>query len=368
MSNPFLKAKGSFTFVAFFLHTILGLSQTTVTKGWNGSLVADDGRANGGTVTFTAGTDFPTGSIMTAVSVSITFSKVSGDCPGPGGGDPYNDEIRFVLRGPGGLPKPNRRMINFGDFTGSTESGSVTMSFAEGGGALPANPTTGGPYDPSQNFDRYVDQSPFGDWFVRAVDNAADDELCFTAYSLSITATAPLPVELAAFHATCQDDAAHITWSTASEVGHESFHLQRRATPTEIWKTIEVQYRRESTQDGAQYEYYDQTAIFEQTYYRLQQIDVDGTYSYSKIISISPCAQSDQIIISPNPVVDQMAVNFMADEVATYQVLDAAARPQLKGILTKTSRIINFNNLSPGIYFLQVRRAHRTTMHKVIKL
>ena len=216
-------------YLILLLSTLIGsssIAQISVTKSWSGNISVDNGNGNPPSVSFVSNVDFPAGMIIESISVSVSFNKVDNTCANPGGGNPFNEEIRFQLRGPGALPTSNRRLINFNDFTSTTNGGSVTMSF-ENNTALPSFPQTV-TFDANQSLAAYEQESPFGSWFVRARDNEEDDPLCYTGYSITIVGNWPLPVTLVHFIVERKNkNNVLLTWETASEINNDYFVVER---------------------------------------------------------------------------------------------------------------------------------------------
>ncbi len=108
-----------------------------------------------------------------------------------------------------------------------------------------------------------------------------------SAYSNIITATTIIPVELTSFAANVTDKAISITWSTATELNNSGFELERKID--DQWQKITFIEGKGTTTEKSDYSYLDNFKYegFEGTIqYRLKQIDFDGTYTYSKTITV----------------------------------------------------------------------------------
>ncbi len=102
----------------------------------------------------------------------------------------------------------------------------------------------------------------------------------FTLGTANSTQT-PLPVELIHFGVQTVEHGALITWSTASEVNHAYFTVER-STDGEAWVGVATQ---EGTGDHATtraYRYLDKVdpGMY---FYRLRQVDVDGSTQFSDV-------------------------------------------------------------------------------------
>ncbi len=120
------------------------------------------------------------------------------------------------------------------------------------------------------------------------VDSAGAPELVPNIITLAVA----LPVELVSFGGRQQNGVNILEWSTASERINAGFHLERSTdggTFTEVG-FIESKARYGNSSAMQQYSFRDNTATQEAPmyFYRLRQVDLDGTESYSKIVRLSP--------------------------------------------------------------------------------
>jgi len=91
----------------------------------------------------------------------------------------------------------------------------------------------------------------------------------------NITDPTPLPVELLDFKANLINDGVELEWSTASEYNSDYFSLYR-AVDTSNWvKLIDIPAAGFST-SLQEYKYKDESILYNHTYYRLKQTDIDG--------------------------------------------------------------------------------------------
>jgi hypothetical protein len=350
------------TSLLVILILVLG-AQTTVSKSWSGSLTVDAGSGNPPSVTFTSGVDFPAGTVIESITASVSFSKVDNTCASPGAGNPFNEEIRFIVRGPGSLPTSNRRLIDFNDFTSTTNGGAVTMTFP-GASALPTFPTTG-TYSPDQALTAYHQESPFGSWFIRGRDNVADDPLCYTGYTISITGNWPLPVEFNGVSLKKISSTQNkIEWSTSSELNADKFILQKNIDG-EKWINIAETKAAGTSNETQHYWLEDNNSRDDkEEYYRIAQVDFDGTTSYTKVL-IDEAVEQDK---APNVrlkvwgntgLESELMVEFVHASLFNRLTLYT---PSGKQVLLQELKFddksvimpLNLNQLETGIYVLVV--------------
>lgn len=106
-------------------------------------------------------------------------------------------------------------------------------------------------------------------------------------------------------------------------------------------------------------------------YYRIKQVDVDGTYSYSDIIHFSFQNSFSGIRLLSNPVINNMLVieNPNQQMIQAINIIDIAGRIlERKNFQSQnTSLQINLNNLTPGYYFIRVSTTAKTVSIPFIK-
>jgi CshA-type fibril repeat protein len=114
------------------------------------------------------------------------------------------------------------------------------------------------------------------------------------------TAT-PLPVTLREFTAQAVGTAAHVAWSTASEVRNDRFEVERSADGQQFKLVGAVPGHGTST-TGFSYGLVDEDArrFGTQLYYRLRQVDADGEAAYSPVRTVQ-FGGTAPLALYPNP-------------------------------------------------------------------
>ncbi|MEO8400118.1 MAG: hypothetical protein ABI550_09960, partial [Ignavibacteriaceae bacterium] len=98
----------------------------------------------------------------------------------------------------------------------------------------------------------------------------------------------PLPVELTSFTGTARFNKIELSWKTASEINNRGFEVQRKLSSYNNWSTIGfVEGAGSSTREEI-YSFNDNISELNSNRisYRLKQIDFNGEFTYSKIITI----------------------------------------------------------------------------------
>jgi hypothetical protein len=216
--------------------------------------------------------------------------------------------------------------------------------------------TTGGtPYDPV-----YGDLNTTNHTVTRA------DLPSLTPYTVTLgDKTNPLPVVLTAFTATRTNANALLTWQTASERDNKGFEVQV-ATDGVTYRTLTFVASHASTSAKASdYQYLDTEAgKVGVRYYRLHQLDIDGTDSYSPIRTVSFTdgdAVATTLVAAPNPFTDKLAFSFNgaapAGGTAKVILIDMAGRTVREQRIALSSASMDLGDLSglrAGLYVAKI--------------
>jgi hypothetical protein len=99
--------------------------------------------------------------------------------------------------------------------------------------------------------------------------------------------TTPVPVELFSFTAEATTDGVLLKWATATELNNHGFEIERSLNGTEFYTVAFIQGAGTTT-EGKEYSYTDEVEYKggETFYYRLKQVDLDGSIEYSSIIEV----------------------------------------------------------------------------------
>ncbi|UOQ52418.1 T9SS type A sorting domain-containing protein [Hymenobacter cellulosivorans] len=157
----------------------------------------------------------------------------------------------------------------------------------------------------------------------------------------------PLPVELTSFSAARQAGAVLLKWATASEKNNDRFEVQRSADGQQ-YATISTVQGAGTTSQGTSYATRDTEPLSGVSYYRLRQVDRDGTSSFSPVRVVGAVLA----MAYPSPTYD--VLNLPATMVGTpYRVFNPLGQTLLEGKVPATGAV-NVQGLRSGGYFLEV--------------
>jgi hypothetical protein len=165
----------------------------------------------------------------------------------------------------------------------------------------------------------------------------------------------PLPIVLVDFSAVCQAGSVLLKWRTASETLNDHFNLERSEDGL-AWTGIT---RLPALQDNSyphEYSFIDDYVSDEVAYYRLSQVDLDGTIKHVQIISADCFIDQEQMFIYPNPASQELGVEFNLKQsygTVALKIIDALGKTCLQQEVTLGIGKNLFKiplNLSPGVY------------------
>ncbi len=180
-----------------------------------------------------------------------------------------------------------------------------------------------------------------------AATNAIDD---YTPTIGGSASNVPLPVELLNFQAQPQGKTNFLDWQTANEKDNDGFSIERSAEG-KVFQTIGFVKGHGTTQEKQSYTFTDDTPL-SISYYRLKMIDFDGSFEYSKVVSVIAANKHQKLNIKayPNPARHTIAIE-------PFDTFESMNIYNLQGVLLVRSNQteINTSIISSGIYILEVK-------------
>ena len=189
-----------------------------------------------------------------------------------------------------------------------------------------------------------------------------------------VEAVSPLPIELTEFSGKTIQDKVQLNWTTLSETDNDFFEIQKSRDGSDFEK-IGIREGKGNVQTVHHYDLIDERPFIGKNYYRLKQIDIDGSFSYSHIIvvTVKP-PKTDLIDIYPNPVIDNVLFTQVTSDIKTpftVEIFDLNG----KLVLQKSSSVDANNSstlevstlgLSNGIYICKITHLTGTTSKKIV--
>ncbi|WP_201983193.1 T9SS type A sorting domain-containing protein [Hymenobacter rubidus] len=187
-----------------------------------------------------------------------------------------------------------------------------------------------------------------------------------TGFSLGNTSTAtftanPLPVELTYFDATAKAQAVNLNWTTASEKNSDHFDIQRSADG-ETFETLATVKGQGNSTKVHEYTLVDSKPLAGLSYYRLRQVDIDGTSAFSQVAAVQALLAFDGAY--PNPSAGTITLPATLGTVR-YRLYNPIGQTLLSGQAAGNDRL-DLTTLPKGPLFLELTGdAGRTTQRLI---
>ncbi|NOZ63290.1 MAG: T9SS type A sorting domain-containing protein [Calditrichaeota bacterium] len=197
---------------------------------------------------------------------------------------------------------------------------------------------------------------------------------------------APIPVELSSFQCETRGHKIYLNWTTLSEKNNYGFSVQRAICQNLIsepdinsWKKISFVPGHGTTADRHDYEFRDDAENFSNCflYYRLKQIDVDGSFKFSPIRQIHLLPRRFSLAQNfPNPFNSATKVKFTTpfSGTASVHVYNVRGQKIFTLIDRKTMPAgshefsIDMNSYPAGVYFYEINFVGERNFHQTNKM
>jgi len=194
-----------------------------------------------------------------------------------------------------------------------------------------------------------------------------------TLASGALTSPSPLPVVLTAFTGQATSTGNILRWTTASETSSDYFEVERSADGQEFTKIGQLAAAGTTTATHG-YQFTDAAAAAT-SYYRLRQVDFDGTASYSPVVTLAASAHAlstTKPVAYPTVFTNELNVTLPgADtQAATVALLTTDGRPVYSRSVQLSAApqaLAELPTLAPGIYLLRVATAAGATTQRVVR-
>jgi hypothetical protein len=168
-----------------------------------------------------------------------------------------------------------------------------------------------------------------------------------SGFNCNVIEDGTLPVKYLSFDAVVNESSVLLKWLTTQEVNNSHFEVERSFNQ-ETYSNIGLVLDGFVNGSGKNYQFKDNSAEIKGrsvVYYRLKQFDIDGKYTYSKVLAVRLQPSSNAVMqVSPNPFVENLNVRFTSTESGIAQVRIVSTTGQT--LLSKQATISKgYNNL-----------------------
>jgi hypothetical protein len=186
-----------------------------------------------------------------------------------------------------------------------------------------------------------------------------------------------VPVELTSFTGTVISSGVELKWITATEINNSGFIVER-STDNIIFNEINFITGNGSTTETSYYNCIDKPDSDKKYFYRLKQIDFNGSFAYSEVISVILNNTPDGFLLSqnyPNPFNPSTTISFSIPsaelvKISVLNMLGEEIMILMNEVKPEGSYNIEFNaaGLTSGIYLYRFETSGFNTVRKMILL
>ena len=196
-----------------------------------------------------------------------------------------------------------------------------------------------------------------------------------SCYGNEATAYVPeyVPVELVSFNGSVLGKVVSLNWITATEINNLGFEVQRRADGE--YHTLGFVEGNGTTTESQSYGFIDENIENGIYYYRLKQMDLDGTFEYSNEIIVEVNIPVDYFLSQnyPNPFNPSTTIKYSiaADGFVTIKVFDLLGK-QVLTLVNEHQQAGTFDvsldgsNLASGVYYYQLKSGNFIATKKLM--
>ncbi len=201
----------------------------------------------------------------------------------------------------------------------------------------------------------------------------------FSPFTYGSTNTnSPLPVELTYFEANSAGSDVTLEWKTASETNNSHFLIQRRLS-SGGFENIGRKAGFGTSYEPHTYTFRDQVQTKGPVYYRLKQVDYDGSFEYSDIRAVEVNGKQSALELSitniyPNPFVAQLQIQVRGTD-------DQEVRLELRSVSGDLQRQKNIQgdsaenritwnglgSLPSGTYIITAQTSESRAVKRIVK-
>jgi hypothetical protein len=162
-----------------------------------------------------------------------------------------------------------------------------------------------------------------------------------------------LPVELLSFEANVVGKKVFLDWETASEFNNDRFEVER-STDIITWEHLGSVTGAGTTSIKTSYQFVDNSPLIGVSYYRLKQVDFDGSEEYSPIkqVEFKEDLSVQKVNWHPNPSKGELII-IPNEEINWVVLTDMSGRAVMTlNYNTVSQRSISLGDLPSGIYLI----------------
>ncbi|RPI63401.1 MAG: T9SS C-terminal target domain-containing protein [Ignavibacteriales bacterium] len=198
-------------------------------------------------------------------------------------------------------------------------------------------------------------------WFV--------DDISVVVYGI-------VPVELSSFNAIAQEDNVMLSWITSTETNNMGFDIERREIKSNSsWQKLGFVNGNGTTTEKSSYSYIDKNPFDGKSYYRLKQIDFDGSSKIYNAVEVDFETVKEYSLSQnyPNPFNPSTEIIYTLAKsgnitLKVYNLLGSEVATLVNGFMESGKHSAKFNakDFTSGVYFYTIKADHFTSTRKMM--
>jgi len=310
----------------------------------------------------------------------------------PTGGDPVVCQKYDIATQSWGTIAPSLEALNFTKWSVSTDGRYVWLVGSGGGYSTYPSSNKVYYYDPIANSWQMESMLPAERGLALGLFLTGHNKLFFGGGNVGGSGTAftnqcwegtggiYIPVELVSFSASANDGEVSLNWTTATETNNASFEIERSLDNID-YITISNLKGNGTTTEMHTYSFTDVVSISAKMFYRLKQIDFNGSFTYSKTIEVDVNTMPGDFVLSqnyPNPFNPSTTIKYSVSKIINNQssiinlkVYDALGN-EVATLVNEEKSPGNYevewnaSGFASGVYFYRLKAGDFNSVKKLV--
>jgi len=209
------------------------------------------------------------------------------------------------------------------------------------------------------------------DWNFAAINSTDGKDAAWHGTNVPFGTAVPLPVELTSFTAKQTKAGVMLNWTTATEVNNFGFDIEALRATSKKWEKVGFVEGHGNSNSPKEYSFFDNSGA---TSYRLKQVDFNGNYEYSDVVTVSSVITKTELYQnSPNPFNPSTKISFSLAEtgkvnVSVYNVIGQKVADLVNQTMESGVHNVDFNasNLPSGLYIYRLETPNYSKTMKMM--
>ncbi len=180
---------------------------------------------------------------------------------------------------------------------------------------------------------------------------------------------AVLPLHLIDFTAATNGNNIVLRWITAGEQNTKYFEIGRSEDGRTFSGQGQVPASGNSTEQK-NYVFIDRHPPQGTNIYRLRMVDLDGSFTYSKIVTVKMDSLQNTLLVFPNPAATELTIQLFTSGALRLRIADANGRILKEELVQSSgnvSKTLDISSLPKGVYVLILQNSNEIQYRKFVK-